>query len=67
LLWHADLLDLTVTDDGTGFDPDLAQSNGHYGLTILRERTQELRGDMQITSAPGAGTSLHFEIPIRTP
>ena len=66
LLWHADRLDITVADDGTGFDLAAAQDNGHYGLTMLRERTQELRGEMRITSAPGAGTSLQFEIPLRT-
>jgi nitrate/nitrite-specific signal transduction histidine kinase len=65
LLWHADRLDLTVTDDGAGFDPDSVQTNGHYGLTMLRERTRELHGEMQIKSAPGAGTSLQFEIPFR--
>ena len=67
LLWHADRLEVTVTDDGAGFDPDSVQTNGHYGLTMLRERTQELRGEMQITSVPGTGTSLQFEIPLRTP
>jgi signal transduction histidine kinase len=65
LLWHADRLDITVTDNGTGFDPDTVQTNGHYGLTMLRERTRELHGEMQIKSAPGAGTSLQFEIPFR--
>jgi two-component system nitrate/nitrite sensor histidine kinase NarX len=65
LLWRVDGLDVTVVDDGIGFDPDSTQTNGHYGLTMLRERIQELRGDMQIKTAPGAGTSLRFEIPLR--
>jgi signal transduction histidine kinase len=34
---------------------------------MLRERTQALRGEMQITSVPDAGTSLQFQIPLRTP
>ncbi len=67
LRWYSDRLNITVTDDGAGFDLDAVRDEGHYGLTILRERTQELRGDMQITSAPGAGTSLQFEIPLKTP
>ena len=66
LLWHADRLDITVADDGSGFDPDSVQTNGHYGLTMLRERTRELHGEMRIKSAPGAGTSLQFEIPFKT-
>jgi nitrate/nitrite-specific signal transduction histidine kinase len=67
LRWHADRLDITVADDGTGFDLATAQVNGHYGLSMLRERTQALRGEMQITSVPDAGTSLQFQIPLRTP
>jgi signal transduction histidine kinase len=66
LQWRADLLDITVADDGVGFDLASVPDNGHYGLTMLQERTQELRGEMRITSAPGAGTSLQFEIPLRT-
>jgi nitrate/nitrite-specific signal transduction histidine kinase len=66
LLWRADGLDVTVSDDGVGFDVNSAQTNGHYGLTILQERIQELRGTMQIVSASDTGTALHFEIPLRT-
>ncbi len=64
LSWYADRLDITLADDGAGFDPDSVQNNGHYGLIMLRERTQELRGEMRITSAPGAGTTVQFEIPL---
>jgi signal transduction histidine kinase len=66
LLWRTDRLDVAVTDDGVGFDPEATPLNGHYGLIMLRERIQELHGDMQINAAPGAGTSVQFSIPFRT-
>ncbi len=38
---------ITVDDDGVGFDP--AQSrNGHYGLSIMRERSQTLEASFSI-------------------
>ena len=65
LQWRTDQLDVTVADDGTGFDPDTAHGDESYGLTMLQERVQDLHGDMRITSAPGTGTSVQFEIPVR--
>jgi signal transduction histidine kinase len=66
LQWYVNRLDILVTDDGLGFDLASTPDIGHYGLTTLQARTQELHGDMRITSAPGAGTSLQFEIPLKT-
>jgi signal transduction histidine kinase len=65
LRWYADRLDIAVTDDGVGFATGSVQNDGHYGLTMLQERIRELHGTVQITSAPGAGTSVQFEIPLR--
>ena len=66
LQWYTERLDITVTDNGVGFDLTSLPEDGHYGLTMLQDRTHELRGEIRITSAPGAGTSLQFEIPLRT-
>jgi signal transduction histidine kinase len=65
LTWRTDQLDMTVSDDGIGFDPVAAPEPGHYGMNIMRERIQELRGSMQIKSTPGGGTALQFQIPLR--
>jgi PAS domain S-box-containing protein len=47
-------LELEVADDGSGFDP-LATTAG-LGLETMRERAENLGGELAIHSAPGAGT-----------
>ncbi|GHO86970.1 histidine kinase [Dictyobacter formicarum] len=59
-----DILTMTVRDDGVGFDPVVVRvQSGHYGLQGLIERTCLVGGDLEVTSSPGQGTTLHFTIP----
>jgi signal transduction histidine kinase len=63
---HDGALTVEVTDDGIGFDPDRADVRSrHLGLTSMEERARELRGRLQIRSAPGAGTTVRVETPAR--
>lgn len=60
---------LSITDDGHGFDPtannkDNLSSNG-YGLTVMQERAELLNGKLQVVSAPGQGTVVQVEIPLK--
>jgi nitrate/nitrite-specific signal transduction histidine kinase len=55
-----------VSDDGIGFDGRLAESSGGVGLTSMRERAAHLRAELQIASAPGAGTRITVLVPART-
>ncbi len=59
-----DALELTIDDDGQGFDPDLAAQAGHYGLLGMRERARLVGGRLTIESEPGQGTRLHLSIPL---
>jgi signal transduction histidine kinase len=53
-----------VTDDGTGFEPERPELRArHLGLTSMEERARELGGRLEIRSAPGAGTTVHLEVP----
>ena len=57
---------LTITDDGKGFDPDVAESapfSGHFGLAILRYRTEGLRGRFDVESEAGCGVTIRSGIP----
>ena len=58
-------LELTVPDDGEGFDPASAPGveDGHLGLTVMRERARAYGGDCTVESAPGAGTRIRLRIP----
>jgi signal transduction histidine kinase len=52
---------LEVSDDGTGFDPELA--SGGFGLASMRERAAAAGGVLRVTSAPGAGTTVRLAVP----
>ncbi|MEY2557824.1 MAG: hypothetical protein QOE34_1249 [Verrucomicrobiota bacterium] len=54
---------LELQDDGAGFD--LSDRNGGgFGLTGMRERVEQMEGDLQITTAPGQGTSVVVVLPV---
>jgi PAS domain S-box-containing protein len=58
------LLELSVTDDGLGFDPHRPHVGG-LGLQNMRERAALLGGEVTITSTSGGGTSVHFQAKIK--
>jgi signal transduction histidine kinase len=61
---HGDIC-LTVSDDGSGFDP-AAPSDG-FGLPGMRDRVALAGGSLTITTAPGEGTTLVVALPVRAP
>lgn len=60
---EADVLVVTVQDDGQGFDP-VGIPSGHYGLLGIRERIRLLGGKLDIWSKPGEGTRMEMRIPV---
>lgn len=54
---------LRVRDDGKGFDAAVKPGKKSYGLLGIRERVSMLGGAVDITSSPGAGTSILAWIP----
>ena len=62
-----DGIDVTVRDDGVGFDPsDPAVRSTRLGLTSMRDRAQALGGRLTIDSSPGAGTIVRLQVPAHT-
>jgi signal transduction histidine kinase len=55
---------LIVRDDGSGFDPAHPPGGGHFGMLGQRERTAQMGGKLEVTSAPGQGTEVRVRIPI---
>jgi signal transduction histidine kinase len=57
-------IDLTVTDDGRGFDVDCPTGNG---LANIRDRIESVRGKVSITSVTGEGTTVRATVPTVAP
>jgi PAS domain S-box-containing protein len=56
---------LTVRDEGGGFDPgEVARRGGSWGMTTMRERAHAAGGSLQVSSAPGKGTTLVAKVPL---
>jgi signal transduction histidine kinase len=57
-------VELAVTDDGAGFDPETAGAGaGRFGLVGMRERAAQLGARLEIRSAPGEGTRVALSAP----
>jgi signal transduction histidine kinase len=54
---------LSVVDDGAGFDP--AQITAGFGLVGMQDRVALVGGKVSVESSPGAGTTVHAEVPAR--
>ncbi len=63
---NGDLLKFSVSDDGSGFDPESAPSidQGHFGLQGIRERVDTFGGSISIDSSPGRGTRVDVTLAI---
>jgi len=57
-------LQISVRDDGKGFDPKTAHTEGHLGLEGMRERVELLGGTFYLWSAVGQGTVVRADIPL---
>ncbi|HET6789322.1 MAG TPA: GAF domain-containing sensor histidine kinase, partial [Aquabacterium sp.] len=55
-----DAVEVSIQDDGCGFDPQLS-SSGHYGLGMMRERAEAADVRLSVTSKPGKGTLVNMQ------
>ncbi|MBL8955123.1 MAG: response regulator [Myxococcaceae bacterium] len=61
-------VELSVVDDGKGFDTSEAwsrvASGESLGLRSMRDRLSAVGGELHLTSQPGAGTTLNAKLPL---
>ncbi len=71
-IYQGDLV-LRISDDGDGFQTSLPEAadefsfekeTGGNGLLSIRRRATEMDGELQIISAPGAGTQIFLRLPL---
>lgn len=51
---------LTITDNGTGFDPSTGVRESAYGLVGMRERAEVIDARLAVRSSPGQGTTIQL-------
>jgi hypothetical protein len=58
---------LRVRDNGSGIDQETLDSGrkGHWGLSGMRERAQNISAQLSIWSNPGAGTEIDLKVPAK--
>jgi signal transduction histidine kinase len=59
---HDGALAFTVTDDGAGFDP--ATTDYGTGVQGMADRLAAVGGTIDLTSAPGQGTTVTGRVPV---
>jgi signal transduction histidine kinase len=55
---------LSITDDGTGFDPGQVADKKGLGIVGIRERVRLVDGTVSILSEPGHGTQIEVRVPL---
>lgn len=55
---------LTVSDQGKGFDVEVARRGAGLGLASMEERVRLVNGTIAIHSEPMVGTSIHVRVPL---
>ncbi len=58
-------IELSVCDDGAGFDPEQAGHSGRFGLTTMAERARAVGGTLDVRSSIGEGTTVTLTLPAR--
>ncbi len=67
LNYDNDTITLVVSDNGKGFDINLARSKGTLGMLGMKERALAVNGELIIDSKPGKGTTITVKIPVPNP
>jgi two-component system, NarL family, sensor histidine kinase DegS len=66
---HEDEVEVTITDNGTGFDLPKQLSEfarrGKLGLTGMEERARLIGGEIEVSSRKGGGTCISVRAPMR--
>jgi signal transduction histidine kinase len=60
-------LQLSVRDNGRGFDPAARMADGHLGLANMAARAGDLGGRLEVVSEPGGGTDIIVRVPLAAP
>ncbi len=60
-------MELTIEDDGAGFDPQAVIGGDHMGLRLMHERAERSGGSLVVESSPNSGTRIILRYPLEPP
>jgi signal transduction histidine kinase len=60
---QGDEVEMVLRDDGVGFDVEAPGPEGHYGMTMMRERATVGGGTFSVESVLGRGTTITIRFP----
>jgi signal transduction histidine kinase len=61
--WLEDHFELSIQDNGVGFNPQAVNTDQHFGLEIMRERLAKVKGRVKLTVAQNSGTLVNVWVP----
>ena len=64
LVLSSDMIRVSVSDNGKGFDPDQIANSEGVGLKLIRERLEMLGGTLDVDTAPGKGCKILLKAPV---
>lgn len=60
-----DVIEMSIIDDGCGFDMNAPRPHAGLGLVSIAERVGMLGGTSRVTAHPGDGTQINIRLPAR--
>lgn len=57
-------INVTIEDNGKGFDLGILEEREGMGLKLIKDRTEMLGGEFEVNSLPGEGTRIHYTVPL---
>jgi signal transduction histidine kinase len=62
--WEPGRLEVTLSDNGQGFDPSSVDHTRHFGIEIMRERIESIAGRLEILARVGGGSIITIQLPL---
>src|SRR5580700_2267866 len=56
-------IELSIEDDGIGFQPDHATAPRGFGLSTMRQRASRIDATFTLRTSPGTGTAIRISAP----
>jgi signal transduction histidine kinase len=65
----SDALNISIRDDGSGFQPEdaAAPGPGHYGIIGMKERASKIGASLDLSTSEGKGTTITLRLPLSAP